>query len=322
MKFNIDKKFSLIIAQFIGVLIFIYILINLDYDIISKQLISFRWEWCIAYAISLFFMILLKSLRWKTALDKHGILYPFRKVFAINVIASFWGLITPGKLGELSKILYLQKDNHTLTKSSVTIVLDRLYDILMMVFFGIISLVYFFSFFKSNLNIIYIFIMAITFILGSLLFFKKRFWQVIKKLLIFFLPKEKYNNVVHEWSVFKADFIIIFSTTFFKMLFYSIVAYLFYFIQINIIAIGFNIEVSFIYLGLCSTLAGLISLIPISISGLGTREAVFIFFLSQISISSENAVLISFIDANVFSIIVTGVIAFIVTLFLTKDLKR
>jgi len=307
----VTKKKYIKWFQVFGIILFIIILTRLDFGRIANQLIHFKWAWLSVYVLSMILMLLFKVLRWRTALSKQGINYSIGKVFAISAITSFWGIVTPGRLGELGKVMFLQKDNYSFAKSSVSVIIDRLYDITILLLLGIFSLIYFISLLNPNIRI---FITIFILIIGCLIliyFLKKDLRDLLKKAVKFFLSEEKYNKLAKEWNIFKSDFGIVFPSTIIPMLFYSILAYLCYYVQIYVVAVGFGVNISFIYLGLCSSLAALISLIPISIGGLGTREAVFLFLLSKVSVSSETAVLISFIDGSVFALIFTGVLALI-----------
>lgn len=297
--------------QLLGLILFIFILSTLDFSSVGNQLVNFGWAWLIVYAVSMSLMLLFKVLRWKTALTKQGINYSVGKVFSINVITTFWGMITPGRLGELGKVIFLQKDNYSLAKSSVSIIIDRLYDVSILLILGIFSLIYFMSLLNPDAGILAVFLGIIIAALILINFFKGGLWDLLKKAVKFLLPEEKYNKVINEWTVFKTDFGITFPSTVIPMLIYSILSYLCYYVQIYVIALGFGINISFIYLGLCSSLASFISLIPISIGGLGTREAVFLFLLSKVSVPSETAVLISFIDGSFFPLILVGALALI-----------
>jgi len=306
-----EKKKYIKWFQLFGIILFIIILTRLDFGRIGLQLIHYKWGWLIVYGISMNLMLLFKVLRWRTALSRQGINYSIIKIFAINAITSFWGIITPGRLGELGKVMFLQKDNYSFSKSLVSIVIDRLYDIAILLLLGIFSVVYFISILNPDFGI---FVTIFSLIVGTLIliyFFKRGLWELLKKAVRYLLPEEKYNKVSEEWNIFKSDFGTVFSSTIVPMFFYSLLAYLCYYVQIYVVALGFGVNISFFYLGLCSSLGALISLIPISIGGLGTREAVFLFLLSKVSVSSETAVLISFIDGSVFAVIFTGVLALI-----------
>ncbi len=57
-----------------------------------------------------------------------------------------------------------------------------------------------------------------------------------------------------------------------------------------------NIDVSSSFLLLCYTVGIAISVLPISISGIGTREITFVFLMKLVNVSSEKAIAFSFLE--------------------------
>jgi uncharacterized membrane protein YbhN (UPF0104 family) len=100
------------------------------------------------------------------------------------------------------------------------------------------------------------------------------------------------------------------------MLGYSMIAHVFFFGQLFVLALGFGVELPIVYLSLCAALSSLVALLPISIGGLGTREATFIALLGKISVSAESAVLISFSDGVVLGLSLAAFFAFIASMYL------
>lgn len=304
--------------QLFGIIVFVVILTRLDFQNIKNQLANFKWLWLVIYSLGLIFMLFFKVLRWRTALNKQDINFSVSKVYSINAVASFWGLITPARLGELAKVAFVQKEGYSFAKSLVSIVIDRLYDIVILILLGASAFVYLTSTINPNFSIITIVLGLVLAAVALIYFFKNGLWDMLKEMIKFLLPQDKYNTLIKEWNTFKLDFGKVFPSTIIPMLFYSLLAYLCYYVQIYVVALGFGVDVPFIYLGLCSSLAALISLLPISIGGLGTREAVFIYLLSKISISSETAVLISFIEGSVFAVLIMGLISFVSNFFMAE----
>ncbi len=74
---------------------------------------------------------------------------------------------------------------------------------------------------------------------------------------------------------------------------YTLFIYSAYVLAFYFDARTFNINIEFFFLLFVYTLGSLISVIPISINGLGTREAVFIFFMHIKGISNENSFALS-----------------------------
>ena len=73
----------------------------------------------------------------------------------------------------------------------------------------------------------------------------------------------------------------------------SLFGYFLFFVQIYIVALSFDIEVPFVDFMLIYPVASLIGLLPISVSGLGTREGALIKLFSSYSVAQEVTVAIS-----------------------------
>jgi uncharacterized protein (TIRG00374 family) len=70
-------------------------------------------------------------------------------------------------------------------------------------------------------------------------------------------------------------------------IFFTVIAYALFFGQCFLLARGMKLEVPFLTICFAVALGSLVTLIPISISGLGTREAAMIAYLGQYDVSPE-----------------------------------
>jgi uncharacterized protein (TIRG00374 family) len=71
------------------------------------------------------------------------------------------------------------------------------------------------------------------------------------------------------------------------------VAYLLFFEQGQLLAQAVDLEIGFAYLAVCLSVAGVITLLPISISGLGTRDAALIAMFAPLGIAASQAMAFS-----------------------------
>jgi hypothetical protein len=202
------------------------------------------------------------------------------------------GVITPGRLGELSKAIYLTRDGHSMGKSMVGIVLDRISDFAFLLTFVIIGSLFFISSIQKEILIL---ILGIIIFIILLIFF----WKIglIKwgtdKIINFLLP-QKYQK---SWNVNLQDFIDgfkIFKLKNYLMVFIiSAFSWTFYYLQVYFLAKGANINISFLYLAITVTITGFITLIPVSIFGIGIRDAALILALSPLMIPKEQIIVFS-----------------------------
>jgi uncharacterized protein (TIRG00374 family) len=297
--------------KILGVVLFAFIVTRLDFRAILVQLESFRVEWLGVYVACFVMAIILKGLRWRSVVTKQGLAMSLWRFLAITIVASFLGIVTPGRFGEYSRVLYLSRENFSMGKSLASVILDRLYDISFLMTFGVLAVIYFSSLFFPGFVMLMTYGGAFVAILGFLYFFRHRLWDLLNSILRRILSPRSYASVKDEWETFKSELRSVFVPTLVPMTILSLGSYAFYFAQIYAVSKGFGVDVSFVYLSLCLAASALISMVPISVGGLGTREATFIALLGKVSVTPETATLVAFIDGTVLSLLLGGVLALI-----------
>jgi hypothetical protein len=209
----------------------------------------------------------------------------------------------PGKMGDIIKVSYVKSSGLSVSRGLVSILLDRIYDILVLLLFCIFGLLYFSGMFAREVREIGSILFAIA-LLGVLIVLQRgRIYAGTKKLLKLVLSQSWYEMISQEWGAFKEEFVYVAGKTVLSMSLFSLLSYLCVFCQFFALARALGLSPSFLYLGLSLSLATVASLLPISIGGIGTREAVLIVMLGRVSISPESAVLLSFIDIVVFAVL-------------------
>lgn len=279
------KKYSFII----GIIIFILILSKLEFRETINVLTKINLYYFSLATFLLLPILFIRAYRWNYLKRKQNIIFSIKDSFLINNISMIIGLVTPGRLGELTKIFYLKNKKYSIGKSLVSVILDRLADLFFLLFFSLIGLIFFFSYFKKTillLAIITIFILIFVFIIRNNLV-----QIVLKKILNLIIPV-KYKK---SWSLNYHDFFknikIYTLSNYLLILFITVFSWLIYYIQSFLLlkSVGIN-NVPFFYLTIAVTIAGFVTLLPISVSGLGTREATLIFFFSFFQVPLEKTV--------------------------------
>lgn len=98
-------------------------------------------------------------------------------------------------------------------------------------------------------------------------------------------------------------------------------SYVLYFIQIYIIALSFSVDIPFAVFILIYPVASLIGLIPITVSGLGTREAALIHIFSIYGIPSNITVAIS-LSGYVITMLIPSITGGILSIMRIKSAKK
>ncbi len=273
-------KKLLFYIRVIGIIILIYILCTLKYEKLFEVLKSIDLNYIILYVLSYCVFLYFKILRFKYILNHHEERPPFLDIFGATIESQYLGFVTPSRIGDSVKILFLHEKSGVSKKiGTIAYIYDRFQDVYFVLLLGIIAFVFIL---KLSLNLYFIFFaIAIAFLF---VYRNKLLLKISKKLKI---DKFKETN-------FKMDFFLFLI---------NIIIYTVYFLQYYCLALSLNIHIGFFYLSAVSIVGALAAMIPISISGIGVREGVFIYYLTKIGVYKESAFLLSFLDNTGFTIL-------------------
>jgi len=270
--------------SFIGIAIFIYILIKINiiriFNVILKTNLSLLLLSICLLPLFLFF----QTFKWFVIARKQKIEVPFKEAFKINLIGNFYGFITPSKIGNIIRADYLKRYG-SLGKGITNFILDKFLDVSSVFFLAI-----FFSFiFRKELSFIplnfFIFLFIIL-VCGGFLFLNKK---VMKFSLGIFYRKLVPKNLKEKAKLsFNSFYDNLPKKRYFPIFFiFNLITWIFTYYITFIIGRSLGINLSFIYFLAILPIGTLVALIPITINGLGTREATLITLFSLFGIAPE-----------------------------------
>ncbi len=240
-------------------------------------------------ALSTIPLIWLKTVRWETILQAQGIRYRGWSPFLAYFGSLFVGFLTPGRLGEFVKAFHVQRERDVPLPIAFTSVLaDRLFDLFALVTVGGMAVLSLSSTGSSVGMAVGAF--AALLIVPLLLFLNKTFFSGMQRIVGGWgrLGAKLFDE--HGWltdihrSLRNLTPLSIALSVLLTLLAYGV-----FYTQNFLLAKALGIDVNFVTTSYAVALGSLITLLPISISGLGTREAVMIFYLGIAGIAPEQA---------------------------------
>lgn len=299
-----NKKLK-IFLQILGILIFIYILSQINYPVLLKELKMLKWQFLILAFFIMIAEIIFRSLRWRVILSSLNINISLLESLSLFWLGAFFSIITPGRIGELIKVYFLKNKGAGIFRSFLSVVLDRLIDIFILLIFSFLV----FMFFLKAVGIYMIFfagillagIIFIFLIINEKSLFHRIFGKMIQK--IFSVDLSNYNRFSFKklWEGIRG----LEKKQVFYFFVYLAASWILYFLAKYAIGLSLGIKLSFVNLAIVSVLIMLANTVPISIAGLGTREAAVIYFLGLFGINRETALLFSlmifFVDILIIS---------------------
>lgn len=214
----------------------------------------------------IFLMYLIKARKWQALLNCIDIKIPIRKSLEIILIGTFYGALTPGRAGEVSRAFYIDTEK---SRSIPTVIMDRIIDIICLLVLSILSIVFFFQ----DRNLIYLMILVMAFFIAGIIiitnekivtFIFKTFSQHIEY-------TENYMRTIREITDDKKVLFSVFSLT----LGYYFVNIFVYWIIIKSLSSALNSILAF-----SLPINIVLGNFPISISGFGVREFVSVMIFN------------------------------------------
>jgi len=214
----------------------------------------------------------ISTLRWKIFLNEKEL--KISTLFSLYLIGSFFNNALPGIIGGDVVKIFMIKEKTGIREAIASVFMDRYTGLFALL---LISLVFFILFYNKLPKHIFLWLVPISFsgfIVGTL------FLMVISRVKMLRELKDYISTFTQKQIL--------------KGIFYSLLVQFIVIISVYIIFYGLNISISFFELCVFLPIIILISMLPISISGLGVREWCFILFFGN-SFGESQVVAVSFL---------------------------
>lgn len=274
------------------VLVWIIKSVNLkeSYEVLTKTNLLY---FLIAFLFNNVSNIIL-TIKWHRLASPLKIKSSFFELLKLNYVSMFYSIFVPGQAsGEIIKGLKLIKVEGSHQKIWIPIFIDKVTNLLVMLLIGFVAILLDKNF-NQNTKLIFSIslITSFVFLLTIALFSEhtQNFVENIKKFIINILKLIKLDTKVIEgfsinyFEEYKKHNLLMFETLIWSTLIKlpHVIAYFF-------IALSLNLNINFIQSAWLYSLVTIISLLPISFSGLGIREGTVILLLTQLNINSPSA---------------------------------
>ncbi len=242
------------------------------------------------FLLSLFGVVIIlavKSFRWKLLLQGEGVNYHPFKAFSAYMASFTIGIVTPGRIGEIARLYYVREESPVEFYGAFkTVVADRIFDLTTLFILGTSGVLFYIKALGSLPGYAYGLIVFAAFV-----FLYSATWLLINKMI-----KMKLFGRYHILHFLRDTWFMVINKRSVICWFITVAAYVVYFITAGWIFKALEINLSFIDVAFILCIMSLVTIIPISIAGFGTREASLVILLSQYGISSEMALSFSLLQ--------------------------
>ena len=277
----------------VGLIIFLIILSQVNLSVLINVLLNINLFFLLIVFVLSVLSLVIRSIKWKFLIEKASMKLNFFDLLKFYFIGLFLGILTPGRIGEFSKSIYVNKKIKSLPVAIATVIMDRLIDIIVLVMTGLFSFIAFAFIFRQLIfSTELISIIAIIFFIGIIFFFKLNYLHFLLKPMFNFMIPEKYKERVK--SHYLEFFISIKKMKKTSLLIFSLaISISSWFVSISasyVLSLSLGLNIPFEFFFLVHPIITLLDILPISVSGIGTRELVLIFLFSFYSVPAETAI--------------------------------
>jgi uncharacterized protein (TIRG00374 family) len=292
------------LMRFAGPVLFLLILWRIDLSRLADTVAAIRPPLVLAALLLYPCLILLKAWRWRLLLRQQGVNYSLAPAFAAYNSSLAVGYVTPGRLGEFVKALYLRQDEGlSIGYAFSSVLLDRILDLYLLLLtagLGIVLLTAPGQLLAPSLLVLAAVALAPLLVLVPRV--SRRLTTLVTRATSRLMGGNLGEQLNRSLDGFQRGMEQLVNVQLVPPLICTAIAYLVFYFQCYLCALALQLPVSYLYAAYCVSLASLLALLPVSISGLGVREAAFIALLSPLAIAAETAVTYSLLILFVFNI--------------------
>lgn len=265
---KIFKKINwFLLLRLIGIVIFIFVLINVDIQSIWLNIKQVHPRYFLLAVVLQFILLFIKGFRWhilnETSKKRTNIYKSLGEFFESYAI----GVITPGRMGELLKAGH-QREKKDMISSGIRVVTERGLDV------GFFLIVAGSAIVWGNLIDINNSIGIIPLSLGLIVALISVLLISSKKLMDWFANRPQSKSIqLTKKSQVEIIWIIVL----------SLLSNLLYFISCFFLAVGIKLNMTILIASGGIAISGLINMMPVTVMGLGTRELTFLYVFNDYS---------------------------------------
>ncbi|HDD72685.1 MAG TPA: flippase-like domain-containing protein [Candidatus Aenigmarchaeota archaeon] len=303
----------------IGIVLFVFILWNIDLHRIYHTMLALNPVFILTALLMQALVIALKAYKWNILVKPYSREFPLSRFVSSWLVGFSIGIITPGRLGDLARAYYLRA-RLSLGNALTTVVIDRIIDVLVLFLLSVLGILGFVGIYAVGFDYLTIILMlggffAVFCVLMFMVSRKETMRRLAKPIFRRFVPerhKNKARKIFHDFytglsrmkktkrSVALSLLICIFS-------------WILCLFQTYVLSLSLGLNIPFTFILCVMPVVTLLDALPVSFSGLGTRDAALIFFMGFISLSPENAVSLSILILT-FNYLLIAAIGFILWL--------
>lgn len=283
------KRFLHIILRFIisaSLIIFVFSKIDL------KNVLNCLKEaniFLLAFSLSLHFVgVLLGSSRWRVLLESYGIDVPHKELYRLYMIGSFFNTFLPTSVGgDAIRMYKVSSLTDKRAQAAISVLIERFIGMLILYIISFFSFIFYFNF-REEKGLFFTIVFLLSAFIGFIIFIISPFSDKIIKTIPSSSLKEKLDKIHYSLKYpLREPKNLLKVSAYTTLLQINVVIYFF------IISTAIKIKLSIVYFFILIPIILTLTMLPITIGGIGLRESGFIFLFSRFGVVPEKALTLS-----------------------------
>lgn len=287
------KKYQRLLKFIIAVLLLWYVFYRIDILTIRSVIVNTNIPLLLgAFFLAIFNQVFISNIKWSIILKAYNTVISFRRLCDMYLMGMFFSMFLPGVYGgDFVRAYQVSKDTENVVEGIMSVVLERVTGLMGLLLILLAALFFVDHPVVSDRFRIWGIGLIIIFFLAFPLLFLKGF--IMKVNFLFAVTGKKIEGIINDIhgsiSALK-DRKSVLSIIFLSLLSQILIVFTNY-----LIALSVNVKVPFTYLMLVIPVISLLSMIPVTLNGIGVRDVSYIGFLGAVGVEKEAAFSIGFI---------------------------
>lgn len=287
------RKYLPWLFRLIGPTLLALFLANSDLEQLGAELAGTHPGYITLSLLMIAPFMVVKAWRWQRVMRELTLDLPLHTATFIYTIGIYLGSVTPGQAGDLVKAWYLRERGHPLAPALLSVVIDRLFDMIIMAGLAVLGI-----FALGNLLPGQGFQTALVLAIGAGLIFLMivlmspgpREWTLTRALPTV-LPQRLHDSL-HHWNT-QFSTLAMHPRLVLDASIASLISAVFSFFRLWLLFIALDVHIPFYVVVGGSALIAILQVVPISVAGVGVRDAVLVAILLPYGYSTEQALGVS-----------------------------
>ncbi len=243
--------------------IFYLIFRKVNYLSLKEVFLNAKWQYLAIGGLIVVLTQVISAKKWQIILKAMDYSISFKDSFRIIMAASPVSAIIPAKAGDLIRAYYL-KDKIPAAKVAGGVVAERFIDISILAFYSFLGALFFKNWLIFSISSSVILLILLVFLIISRIRVPLGNWQ------------ERIESFLYISKIFTNE-----PKKLLPILYYGAILWLSPILTAKFFFLGLGVSVPLFYVAAAFPLAIFVSLLPITIAGMGTRDSAIIYLFSQ-----------------------------------------